>query len=144
MQRNKIQSKYMNYCNYFTWISPLPPFQQVFIMLTFFLFCFNNNNKVVLWMLGKFWCFFVRGLVCETILTTTPNCSGSDKLEYSFLYWARASSCSCSGRCFTRFCKKGWENSKAVVTIPDSLSSINHIWYSVIKTLLFLLIKRSL
>lgn len=39
------------------------------------------------------------------VLTTTPNCSGSDKFAYSFLYLAKAFSCSCSGRCFTRFYK---------------------------------------
>lgn len=38
-----------------------------------------------------------------SVLTTTPNCSGSDKLAYSFSYLAKALSCSCSGRCFTRF-----------------------------------------
>jgi len=41
----------------------------------------------------------------ETVvgLTTTPNCSGSDKLLYSFLNLDNAFSCSCSGRCFIKF-----------------------------------------
>lgn len=44
--------------------------------------------------------------LCVSILTTTPNCSGSDKFAYSFSYLAKALSCSCSGRCFTRFYKE--------------------------------------
>lgn len=39
-------------------------------------------------------------------LTTTPNCSGSDKLLYSFLNLDNAFNCSCSGRCFIKFYKE--------------------------------------
>lgn len=42
----------------------------------------------------------------KTELTTTPNCSGSDKLLYSFLNLDNAFSCSCSGRCFIKFYKE--------------------------------------
>lgn len=44
--------------------------------------------------------------LCISVLTTTPNCSGSDRFAYSFSYLAKALSCSCSGRCFTRFYKE--------------------------------------
>lgn len=55
---------------------------------------------ISLWEGGSFVC------VHKCVLTTTPNCSGSDKFAYSFSYLAKAFSCSCSGRCFTRFYKE--------------------------------------
>lgn len=59
------------------------------------------TNKTSWWEVDSFVFVCVR----DCVLTTTPNCSGSDKFEYSFLNLAKAFSCSCSGRCFTRFYK---------------------------------------